>query len=494
MKTYKKTKLVICALITVLLCLLSLNTNAVELSNNPENGIVEIYSGLDDMNGAFYKIKNGSGFIVSNNDSGCYLITTYKCATVSSKEREDCIEAKANSTDNYGFNDSIKVVINGDVSTSVSIVAKSKKKNFAILRSENVINEKEPLRLGNSVEKDETVYSLGFIDSTDSIQYDANDVVKSVGNVNEANEIINGITYINHSAFVDNACSGGPLINEDGYVVGMNDSELSSGSYFALDIDSIKTILNNYSISYSSYDYDTAYSKFEKVYKKCQEICESGNYTAESIEALKKAMDEVQINMSDNPSTDEVLSATKTLSKAKSNLIEKTPTIRIVIYILIGVLVAAIIWLLCVLLRYRKITGSFKIKKSVKKIENSISSSNSSSEIKNEALSSTPPYTHRKQKIAYLQKLGDQTIIRIDKKSFSLGSKIGDVDCIIENRAVSRTHATIKYINGKFVIFDENSVNGTYVNDVIVEDEGKELTSGDIIALADEQLLFKEEF
>ena len=104
----------------------------------------------------------------------------------------------------------------------------------------------------------------------------------------------------------------------------------------------------------------------------------------------------------------------------------------------------------------------------------------------------TIPKTHHTTKNAYIKSVNSQLRVKIDKNNFTIGSNIDEVDFSVNNKTVSRKHATIKYIEDKFVIFDNNSVNGTYVNDVFVESVGKELNNGDLVALANEQFIFEE--
>lgn len=476
--------------IFMLIIVLSVSAYAEENSYTADNGIVEIYCGISDTNDNFYKIKNCSGFIVSNSDAGCYVVTTAKGITISSKERKKCLKNNNLSGDTYGYNDTVKVVINGDVETSLTVIAKSTKENFSILQAENVINEKEALRIGNNVEEGETVYSLGFPDlSSDTyLQYDKSDVVRCSGIVENTNaDLLNGLSYIQHTAYFQDGCSGGPLVNEEGYVVGVNDNSLSFDGYYSLNIENVRKILDNYSISYRSLDYDNIYAKYEHIYNKCKLLIESGKYTSESVEGLTKAIEEVQIIVSENPSTNDITSAISKLKVAKSQLIKNTPAIHIIIYILFGVVLALAIWLAYLLIVNWKYTNPQKVKTNKRKKKNITGDEKN---ITDEHTTSTP--AQREHKIAILKKPDSQLLVSIDKKEFSLGSKNDEVDFAVDNRAVSRKHATIRTIDNKFYIFDENSVNGTYVNDVIVEEEGKELKSGDMIALANEPFIFEE--
>lgn len=63
-------------------------------------------------------------------------------------------------------------------------------------------------------------------------------------------------------------------------------------------------------------------------------------------------------------------------------------------------------------------------------------------------------------------------------------------DIVINHRSVSEKHCTILYRNGKFIISDELSTNGTYVNNEIVEDKAY-LNDNDIIKLGLINLKFR---
>ena len=477
--------------IAIILLTVSFPAVADDTSYTPENGIVEIYSGISDMNDNFYKIKSCSGFIVSNTESSCYIITTYKGIAISSKEKKTCINDNNISDDTYGINEAIKVVVNGDVEANLTKVNKSKKQNFALLQSESVINEKKELKLGNSVENNETVYALGFSSKITYSQFDGSDVTRNEGKVENSAVNLSTGTYIEHSASYDTGCSGGPLINDDGYVVGLNDSSIASDAYYALSIESIKRILKNYNISYSSYDFDQNYSQYSELYDKCKLLCESGNYTSESVEALNNVLSEAQITVNDNPSNEDIENVIKKIKEAKSKLVEKTPTIRIIIYILSGVLITLILWLVLLLIKNYKNTHPEKNNKDFKKKKiDPQNEQNSKQTEQKQYYSAVPQKVYRN--IAFIKQPESNLIVKIDKSVFTLGSMIDEVDFAVNNKAVSRKHATIRYIDNHYYIFDDNSVNGTYVNDVMVEEEGKQLKNNDIIALANEQLIFEE--
>ena len=57
----------------------------------------------------------------------------------------------------------------------------------------------------------------------------------------------------------------------------------------------------------------------------------------------------------------------------------------------------------------------------------------------------------------------------LDKPTIVLGREAKDCDFVIANQAVSRVHAQISLIDGRYVIEDLKSRNKTYVNNQLVE-------------------------
>lgn len=86
-------------------------------------------------------------------------------------------------------------------------------------------------------------------------------------------------------------------------------------------------------------------------------------------------------------------------------------------------------------------------------------------------------------------KLGDNIIHKyfFDKEILSVG-RARDNDIVIENLSVSRNHARIRKVDGKFIITDLNSANGTFVNGVQITKT--ELVDNDVISIGKHKLQF----
>lgn len=83
----------------------------------------------------------------------------------------------------------------------------------------------------------------------------------------------------------------------------------------------------------------------------------------------------------------------------------------------------------------------------------------------------------------------------LDYRLFEGKNVIGsNVDCevsVIQDKSVSGRHATILFRNNKFLLRDEFSTNGTFLNDEIVEENTPEVKDGDIIRVGNTIFKFK---
>jgi pSer/pThr/pTyr-binding forkhead associated (FHA) protein len=81
-------------------------------------------------------------------------------------------------------------------------------------------------------------------------------------------------------------------------------------------------------------------------------------------------------------------------------------------------------------------------------------------------------------------------IFPLDKNEVTIGRSL-DNQLVINDLGVSRTHAKLQARGGRFMIRDQNSTSGTYVNGQRVR--RKTLDSGDIISLAGIPMLYVED-
>jgi len=84
--------------------------------------------------------------------------------------------------------------------------------------------------------------------------------------------------------------------------------------------------------------------------------------------------------------------------------------------------------------------------------------------------------------------------IKIDKPVFVIGRDVESADGIIRNNAVGGMHARIESESGGgYSIFDLNSINGTFVNDMRLKPgTGRKVQTGDMISIANCDFEFNE--
>ena len=82
--------------------------------------------------------------------------------------------------------------------------------------------------------------------------------------------------------------------------------------------------------------------------------------------------------------------------------------------------------------------------------------------------------------------------IPITQDIFVMGRKRDEVDCVFEERGISRIHATIAFIGAGYVIEDNGSSGGTFVNGVrLAHGQPWPLRNGDEVRLYTKKLVFE---
>lgn len=86
--------------------------------------------------------------------------------------------------------------------------------------------------------------------------------------------------------------------------------------------------------------------------------------------------------------------------------------------------------------------------------------------------------------------LGGTQIIPLNKSVINLGRRL-DNQVVIDDPRVSRTHAQLRIVRNRFVLFDLNSTGGTFVNNQRTNQSV--LYPGDVISLAGVTLIFGQD-
>lgn len=329
-----------------------------------EAGIIEVLSGFVDAKGKFWKMRSGSGFLIANKEHDTYIVTNSSNVSNTPQKIKKFCKKNEIDTENMQLVNTIKVVITGDVTADAEVVVKSAEKDYCILSAANVVSQKESLKLGDSARLmvNDMVYAYGFPEPSgmegDTMQYSEMEVHKAQGAVTQTEAYLESGTYLAHSAPVMQGSAGGPLLDADGYVVGLNckqSPEDDSGIAYALPINEITAVLDNFSIYYGSRAIDEARALLTADYQECMQIREAGGYKKASMEVLEQALAAAEEAMAlEEPYAADLMNASQALLTARDGLIPKTETLTIAIVVLGVCDLLLLIWMLVVAVKNAK--------------------------------------------------------------------------------------------------------------------------------------------
>lgn len=516
MKRARKFKFSILAVVAAVVMLFA-NFGAVQVKAenssqavlDAKNGVVEVNVNYVDSASKTHLIQGGSGFLIgSGGSSGAqYVITNFHVANLSS-DTETQAKAFFNTTE---LNTRIEVVVKGDVTVTAQILKQSQDSDYAILKLDEVIYDRATLKLKKSadVKQTQNIYALGFpailTYVEDTSYYTSEDVTITQGNVTKLTTIGN-LAYIQHSAKLSDGNSGGPLVDENGYVVGVNTATVSSDYSFSLQVDEIIKILDAFAIPYEL-------------------AGGSSSATTSTTAASTAASQEMPSTMAaTQPSSSEAVTTNGNVSAQGSD----NTTLIIIIAAAAVVLIIVIAVIAVMSGKKKKQAAEEQRRQQLMRERNSGASSSAGTVPNRQPYNSgrpTPPAPPvppvqsgfdsgagetsvldngsgetsvlgggaAGQMPATLVRVKTGENISIRKSVFSLGKERNRVDyCITNNNSVSRTHANIVYKNGSYFIIDLNSTNNTFVNgQQLSPNQEVRLNVNDKIKLADEEFIFR---
>lgn len=420
------------------------------------NGIAEVNSGFMDREGTFHKLKSASGFLISNLEGRTYLVTNYSAVYNSNEEKQSYCQANSIAEEDVSSSESVRVIVKGDVAVEAAVLAGSRELDFCILSTNNVVNEKKALRLGDSklLKSGDAVYALGF-PKEGHLEYTAADVEICQGTVQDKSAGKPDREYIWHSAAITEGNAGGPLLDGDGYVVGINGIGYAGGDsnrHGSLPVEELTEVLDNFAI-----DYD---------------------------------------------------------SRKKDELLESEKIVMI-IYGLGGLILLCLIrlaWILVMLKKEKKSCTQAEPEEVMEEpvadvvaepVKQEEADDRSEAALEDEGEKTVGLHSYRRSQLAqpennrrFLSRTLDLKLIRrktgeivtVSSPEYLIGKNPSQVDYAISgNKAISRKHACISWKQNTYFICDIGSANGTCLN-------GKELTEGIPVKLSNgDTLSFSDE-
>ena len=276
--------------LTLLFASISGSTTAYAFDNDVKSGVVPVVFYLkgaevyltDGTNYQLYQTlgdcewSGGSGFFVGDGSgSAQYIVTNAHVVEdyVSAKEGEQFATLYGYTDEGYGIviyatSCELRVYYSQDdyEAAYVDCIGDSDKVDLAVLRLRDPTNKRHTLSLMETNEKmvGDTVYTVGFPGNADNqftsaSHYGVNDVTVHKGSITKfaVNEG-KGVERIAVDATIQHGNSGGPLVTEDGKVIGVNtnvESNVKYGTqvevdYYAINSNEIMRFLDKNNIPY----------------------------------------------------------------------------------------------------------------------------------------------------------------------------------------------------------------------------------------------------
>lgn len=472
--------------------------SSISLSSVTEarNGVLQVNCIYTDDLGNTSIIAGGSGFLIGSKDGSEYVITNNHIISPSKEYRDTAFKALNVPKDKESGWDKIKltaqVVVEGDVVLEASVVKASESMDMVVLELEQPIYTRTPLVILASETKTsdkpyavpESVYTLGYPTGItyETPAYYSNDKVSMTSGSLANTTTVDNIQLIQHDAKIDDSNCGGPLVNEYGFVLGMNELMTDGSNYYTLDASEITSILDGLGIEYSK----ITTSEFDQL-----------------------------VNPPELPDEPEILTPPVIISPPQTTDWKKI--LMIVGLCVLGLVAVAAIAFGVVLIVKKVKAQKEQIKKEeeaqkvnrfgtqqekpVVKIQsnNGAFSSGGETTVLNAGFSVEAGTTTLGAKSFSSEFLG--TLIRkkngenivINKDNFVIGKDSLNIDYrIADNSAISRRHALIKKVNGEVIIEDNSSTNGTFVNGGrLPKGQSKAIKNGDVIKLANEEFDYR---
>ena len=142
-----------------------------------------------------------------------------------------------------------QILVNGGVPVNATLRKINKTADYSVIKLDETV-ARPTVKLGNSKDLKITqqIYTLGFpstvADLQDSRTYTTDQVTitgSSISNISTTG----GVDYITHNANISNGNSGGPLVDENGLVVGINLYKTEDDYFLAAAIDQVAALLDD---------------------------------------------------------------------------------------------------------------------------------------------------------------------------------------------------------------------------------------------------------
>lgn len=491
--------LVVCMLACTMLSTVAFAAN--QAVNDAKLGVLQVnLMYTDDANNNVH-LKSGTGFLINDNT----VLTNFHVTNLikdADPDRDEMLWAMAY----FGKTEaeiksrlSVTVTISRDVTLPASVLTESNEMDFSALRLSSSLQGKTPLKIRdtqNPVQQADDVYAIGFPETTAILQsintYTSADATITQGIVNKIGVGLNLLSYANTtfiqtSCNLDNGNSGGPMVDENGYVVGICQGAVESDVtdyYYAVEISQVLEVLDALGVPY-----DPGYV----------------NSTPVETQAPETQAPETQAPETQAPETKPVETTAATLPTIPDDPDPGLDTKMILIIAAVAVAVIVVI-VVVVVAGGKKKKAPAPAPAPAPRPVTPVAPNGGFAPV-----APTYPTQDAGETTVLGGGAGETTVLRpsvnggtlirkrtgesisINTDKFVIGRERKSVNyCISDNNSVSRNHITLTVRSGVTFLTDMNAANGTFVNGVKVPPRQEiALKNGDKITLADEDLEYK---
>lgn len=425
-----------------------------------------------------------------------------------------------------------------NVEATVHENAQSDVLDFAALHLSEKIYGREPLVLGDSdaVQQRDDVFAYGFpADSISNKNFNTKDDVSISSGIVSKVTVTGSVDIIEHTSQLDEGNSGGPLVNDAGEVVGINEFIVDQKNY-SIQINVIKEILDTWGIPYTGGTGGSTGGGTEPTELTVEDLQSKidtakalslDGYTEESVKAFQDAIAEAESVAAGSPDSAAIQSAIDAISAAQSGLVkeETEPVVEEETaegpnWFLIGGIIAIVVIVIVVVIIIIVVVNGNKKKKAKQAppVQQKVTPPVQQIQPNTPPVSPVQPggYPTMPQDDgagettlldsgagettllgggmggAYLIRKKNGEKIPITSQNFAIGKERRRVNyCISDNTSVSRYHVVIMKKGSDYYAADQKSSNFTFVNGVQLSPYQETLlTDRSTLKLSDEEFEF----
>lgn len=526
------------------------------------NGTLQFNMVYRDDYGNDLVIATGTCFLINENT----VVTCAHCCTLTEEDLQIVAEHVGKSVNETHNRLGFTVNTYRDITVKASIMKQSAEMDYAILTLETSLRDRTPLVLRNRetpIEQTDEVFAIGFPAQSSWVQdintYSADDVTITNGRVAKigtGDPFSTGTNYdyVQTSCKLTSGISGGPMVDENGYVVGVCQGSTGEGSasdyYYAISIQQVMATCDSLGISYTMPDEpvppppptestDPIQTPTEHDSVNVTELNrlievakgkKADDFSEDSYKALQNALTEANsaVVSSDQSRVD---SAVRELSNAIKNLEEKSGGSKMLLIIIIAAAALLIIILVVVILavssKKKKKTAAAPAPVPNRPMQQPpvrpnvptgpaptmppVGGFTPSAMNTPPSRPGTLPLTPEVGATTVLSGAGETTVlsrkvnggmlirrkngekIEINNPEFTVGrERRRVVYCIEGNTAIGRQHAKFVVRDGVTYLVDLNATNGTFLNGVKCTPNAEmPLKNGDTVTLADDDFEYR---